>query len=105
MSHLVLMNPYPDSKIKLNLFPSTSHIKWSFLKTTDQRTTFTDHLPIDQLTTNQQTTDHMHQPPTNQPPTSKKFEGQKKFEFIFDINHVFKYRTFEIMLCIMYTNF
>ena len=56
----------------------------------------TDHRPTDHRpnapTTNQRTTDR------------KKFEDKKKFEFIFDINHDFKYRVFEIMLYIMHTN-
>ena len=46
----------------------------------------------------------MHWPPTNRPLTSKKFEDQKKSELVFDINYDFKYRAFEIMLCIMHPN-
>ena len=42
------------------------------------------------LATDQQTTDQMHRPPTNQPPTRKKFEDQRKFEFIFGIIYDFK---------------
>ena len=56
----------------------------------------TYHLPP---TTEQTTTDQMHRPPT-----SKKFEDQKKSEFIFDINYDFKYRRLEIALCIMHSN-
>ena len=46
----------------------------------------------------------MHWPPTNRPLTSKKFDDQKKSEFVFDINYDFKYRVFEIMLSIMHPN-
>ena len=51
-------------------------------------------------TTFQQTIDHPptdHRPLTKWSPTSKKFEDQKKIEFIFDINCNFKYRVFEII--------
>ena len=56
-----------------------------------------NHRPIDHLTpthtnqlTNQLTINQMYRPPTKRPPTSKKMEGQKIYEFIFDINYDFK---------------
>ena len=48
-------------------------------------------------------TDQMHRPPTNLSPTSKKFEDQKKSEFIFDKTMTLN-RVFEIMLCMMHPN-
>ena len=65
------------------LFISVIQLVKGFLKTTDQATTY--HRPP----TNRPT-DQMHQPPSNRPLTSKKFEDQKKFEFIFDITYDFE---------------
>ena len=57
-----------------------------FLKTTNQPANYHRLLANRPQTTEQLTTDQMHQPLF-----SKKFEDQKKFEFMFDITHDFTY--------------
>ena len=89
-------------KDKKSIIPNTSNKQSKHKKVSTPPTNRpTDNRPA---ITDQTATNQMHRPQTNRPPTSKKFEYQKKFQFIFDINHDFKYRVFEIMLCIMYRN-
>ena len=86
------MIPLTDKEV---LWKAKSLLRVSLKPPTNQPPT-TGHLPTDQPTTD-------HRTPTNRPLTGKKFEDQKKFEFISDITYDFKCRDLKIMLCIMHT--
>ena len=74
----------PENTVEYTEFPSTDQLTTYHRPPTNRPTKHRSP------TTDQPTTDQMLRTPTNRPPTSKKFEYQKKFEFIFDIIYDFK---------------